>query len=92
MNSHDPIVEDVWRLRAEAWAACDDDPERYFAHLAAVAAEHPERLVGPDEFVRRFGRPSIGAHSRRRPKASRGRRRERSGGTNIDVSPRCERL
>ena len=55
MSFRDPIVEEVWRLRAEAWEECGDDPKRYFAHLVEEASVHPERMIGPEEFLRRFG-------------------------------------
>lgn len=51
----DPIVEEVRRVRAKLWEAFGDDPERVFEHLRKRAEEHPERIIGPEEFLRRFG-------------------------------------
>lgn len=54
----DPIVEEVRRARAKLWEQFDDDPKRVFEYLRKKSEEHPERMIDPDEFVRRFGTPA----------------------------------
>lgn len=54
MSYHDPIVEEVWRLRAEAWAPFGDDIHAYFEHLRKESEKHPERMIDAEEFKRRY--------------------------------------
>lgn len=51
----DPIVEEVREARAKLWEQFDDDPVRVFEYLRKKSEEHPERMIGPEEFLRRFG-------------------------------------
>ncbi|HEX6985586.1 MAG TPA: hypothetical protein VF170_09425 [Planctomycetaceae bacterium] len=53
---HDPIVEEVWKAREKLWKAFGDDPNRVFDHIRESEQRHPERLIGPEEFTRRYKR------------------------------------
>ena len=54
MIHRDPIVEEVWRLRAEAWAPFGDDIHAYFEHIRQQEQKHSERLITVEEFKRRY--------------------------------------
>ena len=54
MNYHDPIVEEVWAARERLWLRFDDNPKRVFEYIGQQEQKHPERLIGPEEFKRRY--------------------------------------
>ena len=35
----DPVVDEVRRIRKEIWAKFDNDPKKYFEHLASLDTE-----------------------------------------------------
>jgi|GEM_PF-2626386 len=36
---NDPVVEEVRKTRQELWAKFDNDPKKYFEHLASMEQE-----------------------------------------------------
>ena len=53
---HDPIVEEVRAIRQQIWDDCGHDVDRLSQRLQEASKAHPERLIGPDEFARRYKR------------------------------------
>jgi hypothetical protein len=43
--SHDPIVDEIHRIRKQIMDECGNDPRQYFARLKAAEAKHENRLV-----------------------------------------------
>lgn len=58
MSYHGPIVEEVWAARERLWKRFDDDPKRVFEYIGQQEQKHPERMIGLEEFKRRYGEES----------------------------------
>jgi hypothetical protein len=50
---HDPIVEEVRRVREKLYAEFDNDLSKYAEHLRAEESKERNRIVGKEEVLRR---------------------------------------
>jgi hypothetical protein len=58
---HDPIVEEVHRVRERMWDECGGDLDRLIESLRASEAEHQDRIITPEQLkrIRQEDRPSV---------------------------------
>jgi hypothetical protein len=50
---NDPILDEVHDAREKIWKSCGGDWAKLFEYLQAREAQHPERLVGYEQFKER---------------------------------------
>lgn len=55
---HDPIVEEIHKIREKILEECDGDLDKYFDRLKAGNAKYGDRLITIEEFKRLKDRQS----------------------------------
>ena len=65
--THDPIVEEVHRLRERMWDECGGSLDRLIDSLRASEAQHPDRIVSAERLkqMRREANQSATGHRTR---------------------------
>jgi hypothetical protein len=49
----DPIIEEIYQARQKIMQECHGDLKKLMEHLKAAEAQHPHRMVSPQDFQKK---------------------------------------